>query len=561
MNHINKTAIAILVILLLLITGALRLVESNLQLINNVCILIIFTIHIAMLAIWNVSIRQRVVHSHIRSYIQGIGGLMLFWIFIRTIKHGIFGYIDPAARFLWYCFYISIILIPLLSFLAALCIGKPENWRPERKYNLFFILAALLILGVLTNDYHQLAFSFEPNFVDWGSSYSYQILYFLVAFWVTGFSLATIGLFFKNSYIPHTRKRVWIPLGVIGLGIIYSILYAIDNSKTSFGFIEMTAMLCVLGAALWESSIQTGLIPSNSKHGAFFDTSPLAAQIIDSQGHIHYCSQLAEPVSPELWAALKKAPSLQTSPYTEYNAFPIPGGHVIWQKDISKLAQIIGELRDTGSQLQDGVELLKDEIKAKSRRIHIDEQNRLYDLTLQQTMPQLEKIKSHLHTALQGDEGEKRRLLQEINILAAYIKRCSNLVLIAEGSESLPIDELTRCFRESFENLEVNGVCCTLSLQITDEINPQYALLFYKLFETVIEAVLSNLTALYLTLVNRGHYLVLSIQIESNTESNQLPNEAWQQEKITSLGGHLICEKESPYTYYIALHLPIGGAN
>ena len=68
-------------------------------------------------------------HSHIRGYLLATAGLMLLWIFIRTLKHGPFDFIDAAARWLWYAYYIPMILIPLLSFFAALCLGKPENWR------------------------------------------------------------------------------------------------------------------------------------------------------------------------------------------------------------------------------------------------------------------------------------------------------------------------------------------------------------------------------------------------------------------------------------------------
>ena len=549
-----------LVVLLLTLTGALRLVEDASPLIRACCSLLVFIIYIGMLAAWALSVRRRMMHSHIRGYLLATAGLMLLWIFLRTIKHRPFDSIDFAARWLWYGYYIPMILIPLLSFFAALCLGKPENWRPRRKYALLFIPAAALILGVLTNDHHQLAFSFAPGYVNVNSPYTHRILYYLVAFWMAGFFLLTLWLLFKKSHIPHTKKRVWMPLAVMGIAVVYTILYDIDNSETGVGFIEMTAMLCALLVGLWESCIQTGLLPSNTKYGAFFDASPLAAQIVDENGSAHYSSRLSEPVSPALFARLKEAGSLQPDPDTALHASPIRGGYVVWQEDVSQFSRLIEQLRDTGTQLQDGVELLKDELDTRSRRLHIEEQNRLYDLTLRQTMPQLEKIKRNLEAAPHEREQEKLRLLREINILGTYIKRRGNLVLMAEGCEAVTAEELARCFYESFGSLEACGVRCVLSMQTVGAMDPAHAVLFYDLFEAALEASLFSLRNLLVTLSDKNDALKLSVQIESDAGFSAFPCARWRKEQVAALGGRVFCEAEAPGVFHIALRLQKEGA-
>ena len=238
MGKLNRKAIGMtaLVVFLLLVTGVLRLVNSENYLIYIACGPLIFTIYICMLSIWSMSIWRRMMHSHIRGYLLGIAGLMLFWIFVRTLKYFPFNNIEPVNRLLWYYFYISMILIPLLSFFAALCLGKPENWRPRRRYNLLFIPAAALILGILTNDLHQLAFSFPSGIERGNSHYIHHILYYLTVLWIAGFFLAVVWLLFKRSYIPHTKKWVWMPLAVMGIALVYTVLDAIDSSKTGIWF-------------------------------------------------------------------------------------------------------------------------------------------------------------------------------------------------------------------------------------------------------------------------------------------------------------------------------------
>ena len=100
MDKMNKNVIGMtaLVIFLLLLTGALRLVNSENYLITIACGSLVFTIYIGMLAVWIMSIQRRMMHSHIRGYLLGTAGLMLFWIFVRTLKYSPFAHIEPVNR-------------------------------------------------------------------------------------------------------------------------------------------------------------------------------------------------------------------------------------------------------------------------------------------------------------------------------------------------------------------------------------------------------------------------------------------------------------------------------
>ncbi len=557
-NHaVKMTALAVA---LLLFTGFLRLVHSDGPLIDTVRAFLIFTIYIGMLASWGLSIRRRMMHSHIRSYLLGISGLMLFWVFVRTLKWYAFGYIDVTERFLWYCYYIPTIFIPLLSFFAALCLGKPESWRPRKGYHLLLIPAALLLLGILTNDMHQLAFAFMPDFENWSSVYTHRILYFLTAFWMVGFLAATVLLLFQKSHIPHTKKRVWLPLLVVMTGILYAILYSIDQSSYGAGFIEATAMYCALTAAIWESCIQTGLLPVNTQYAAFFDASHIAAQITDDQGKVYYSSRWAKPVPSELFQRLKQEGSLQSDADNVLHTAPIRGGHVVWHEDVSGLSRLIDELRIVGKELQEGVKFLQKEMEVKAKRHRIDEQNRLYELTVRQTMSHLERIKVCLAEAEGADDAQKRRYLREINMLGTYIKRRSNLILMAEGKEAVNLSDLIRCFEESFESLGQEDARCSLTATASGEINHVSAILLYDFFQEAMEAGFSSLQHLLVSLEEQEGNLVLLIEIECAESLSGFPDTHWRKEEIASLGGQISRHKSGEGRHHCALRLPKGGA-
>lgn len=553
------------VIILLLFTGALRLISREYQLLHCVSIIMVFIIYIGMLAAWNMSIWRRMIHSQIRSYLLYLVGLMTFWIVIRTLKHSLFSYFEPISRLLWYLFYIPFVLIPLFSLFVSLHIGKAEGWRPRRSYYLLFIPAALLILGVVTNDLHFLAFRFQPGMVDWGSQYTYNILYFLVAFWMAGLFLATIIVLFKKSYIPHTKKWLWMPFALMAWTVVYAVLYSIDNSKTGFGFIEATAMYCAVAVGIWESCIQVGLIPSNSKYKAIFDSSPLGAQIVDIEGRVYYCSELAEPISPDLFEKLIKEGYIQLDNETELHSSPIRGGYVIWRENISQLSLLIEELSNTRAEIMEDVELLKGELETKSRLIQVEEQNRLYDLTIQQIMPHLEKIKRLIAAAPEEDEAIQERLLWKISVIGAYIKRRSNLILMVEAQEAITIGEIKRCFTETIESLEAGGINCILYIDIYEDMNFQHALLLYDLFEEIIERVLSYITNVRISISDLLMELEISLEDSSYVNMNPIDKAAdyfklqGYEDMVKGLGGHI------QYNYdndgiKVQLHLQKGGA-
>ena len=349
------------------------------------------------------------------------------------------------------------------------------------------------------------------------------------------------------------------PLAVIEIGLIYTVLYAIDSSETGFGFIEVTAMLCTLTAGIWESCIQSGLLLSNSRHEGFFDDSSLGAQIVDENGTVYYASKLSKPIAPHIFAELKEAGSLKLDSNTQLHASSIQGGYIIWREDISRISLLIGELENTKTELMDDVELVKNELSVRQRRLRVDEQNRLYDLIVREILPQVEKIKQCLALAPQVDEPKKYKLLWNINALGAYIKRRVNLILMAVGQENVTVGDLARCLKESFETLESGGVATALSIDTTCDITPKRAVLLYDFFEAVVESALSRLHSLSVIVSDRGKVFIMSIEIKSAVEQVSLLDENWKKEEIASSGGHILCKAMDEGIFSIEMHLPKGG--
>ena len=119
--------------------------------------------------------------------------------------------------------------------------------------------------------------------------------------------------------------------------------------------------------------------------------------------------------------------------------------------------------------------------------------------------------------AMEEDEKERKKILGKIVVIGAYIKRRSNLILIAEQSAKFPIRELELCFRETIRNLEWNHVEAAFVTSL-DEIRSEDAMQIYDFLEAVIEESLEDLSAFTLNLKRREEEILMSLSVECKTD-------------------------------------------
>lgn len=79
--------------------------------------------------------------------------MTVVWLFLRAVKYRFF-VDDDVTRYLWYLYYVPQVLAPLFSLYAALQIGRREDEPFLRRWYWLFVPVALLIGGILTNDWH-----------------------------------------------------------------------------------------------------------------------------------------------------------------------------------------------------------------------------------------------------------------------------------------------------------------------------------------------------------------------------------------------------------------------
>ncbi len=105
-------------------------------------------------------------------------------------------------------------------------------------------------------------------------------------------------------------------------------------------------------------------------------------------------------------------------------------------------------------------------------------------------------------------------------VLAAYIKRRVNLVMLAEKQESIDINELSLSIKESLSFLSLTGAECIYDCAFQGKINGKQAGIFYDFFESCIANYYGLPSAVIVRFSKCGDYLVL--RIESDTGTNEI---------------------------------------
>jgi hypothetical protein len=476
-------------------------------------------LYIGLFAAWGVSVRRRVVQTQVRRYLTAIAALMVFWIAVRTAKY--FLARDPdSARYLWHLYYLPMLFIPLLAVFAAFSLGRPEDFRLRRWTGLLYLPTTALLALVLTNDLHQLVFVFPAGAPGRSESqYGYGAGYWLVLGWMALCGMTALVVMLMKCRVPRSKTVLWLPIVPMLLAVLYTVAMVCRVRAVHFLMGDVTVSLCLFFLAFFECCIQCGLIQSNTHYAKLFRASTIHAQIVDRSYAVSYASDMPQAIPVERMREAERAPVLLTETSRLFSA-AIPDGHVLWTQDISEEERLLRELQETNRELEGENALLLAENELKEKKIRVDAQNRLYDRITGEIEPQLNRL-TELMEAARAGAGDTPRILAQIGVLGAYLKRRSNLIILSEDTAEMPAEELAYCLRESADNLEAAGAACSCSADCTGRMDTNTALQLYDLFEAVIEAALSSLCSalIRLTVNGKGASLRLMLSCACQAET------------------------------------------
>ena len=516
----NKTAVMMFVVAaMLLIAYSCRIIGNNGYYKTEVGLLRSF-IFISLFAAWGASLYNRIIQTRIRCYMSIIALLMIFWFIIRTLKYYfISAELYPGiVRHLWYMYYLAMLFIPLLAVYVAMSIGETEDSHLPMKAALLYIPTLFLFLLVITNDLHEFVFIFPENAaVRTDNDYSYGVGYYIVNAWMLFCALTMLYVMSKKRRIAESKKLIFIPCIPIIALLLYLIFYSSGAPWLRFILGDVTAVICLMYAATLELCIQFGFIQANTNYMELFCASTAGAQITDKDYHVILSSMAAKNIDTETLAKTKNE-SVMLKGGVRLSGAPIKKGHVVWTEDISPLLKVLEELQEAKENLEDSNKILEEEHALKKREAHIMEQDRLYNIIQHDTAHQICLMDTMIKQAETADGDEKRKLLQKMLVIGAYLKRRSNLVFLADKSSMLDANELVLTIGESMDNLEVLGISCGFRTELTEPVLAYQIIAMYDFFENVMERTLDRICSITVYAGKRDGSLFLNINTDSTAD-------------------------------------------
>ena len=452
----------------------------------------------AAVLVWALSVQRRVTDRRLRRMLLWTAAFMLLYNILQYVSYSLSRDVLVFRRYLWYAYYIPMIVIPLCCFFTALSVYRPEEEPLPRVCVFLTVLAVLMALGFLTNDLHFSAFRFPSGVMDDKGEQRHSWLYILYCIWFGLLMAATLVIVSRKgsrgvgralqalTAAPVLAMALLLLLGVLGIRPrVNGIDLWKDGQIFTFG---------VLG--FLESCIGIGLIPANRDYERLFSLAELPAVILDEQEQPVYRTANARYPFPE-------------NADTRVQAHAIPGGSIRWTTDVGPLRMMNESLTEAIQQIEARNAYLAEENRTRQERAELETRSRLYDRVSHIVRPQLDSIEARARAA-EGFEAQ----LPRIAVLCAYVKRRSNMELMAAGL--LPLEELAAAIRESLENIRLGGADTALQAVGHGEYPAGMITAAYEHFEDILEASMDSLTGLLVTIRAEGDRLTLRMLMQAD---------------------------------------------
>lgn len=413
----------------------------------NKFITLLFAILFTM---WTIRLYYKLYDNKTRRYILFIGILIVFWMLIRIIR-GVTMDIN-IERICWYLYYLPLIFIPTLFYVCSKSLLSKMN---KKKKIFIYLISSILLILVLTNDFHELVFKFN-NGIYFHNDYNHYIGYYLIFIWIFYlFGGGMIKLAINRLKIKKDLKA-FLPLIILLLGLIYTYLYILDISyirETNMSIVN--SVLICLGIEL---AFYLDLIPNNRKYIKTFENSNLDMAIISLNGNTKYTTCAFKVVPNFIFDDIKNNKVKQTyqKKHTVYDIKKNKDSYVILKKDLTNILKLKEEMVKQQKELLKQQESMKLEEKTKRELYEI----KIRKDTINRVEKKLEEKRLEAKNILMKDDI-KREDLEKVKRIIIYSKKKSMLIISEMNNEIYNEESIKVLLNElilSMPSLNIEGL-------------------------------------------------------------------------------------------------------
>ncbi len=511
-----------LFVVFLLLAGVMNLLaRSKLAVLEALCTGCNYLIYVGLLLEWLLSVRARLLPSRTKNWMVGAAMLLLLYQLLRVFIYR-FATEPAAIRYLIYLYFAPMTLIPTLFLMTCLRIHRGRRggrWDET----LLLIPPALLSLLALTNDLHFLVYQPKIDLasfaVDTGT-YTHGPVFFALYAWMILSLAAGLWLLFRETRRQARRALPYLA-AVVGLWFVLLALFIwlFDGTKLPRMYnnpdINMFGMLGVL-----EVCIRYHLIPHNTGYAEIFAALRTPALVTD-EALQPVCRSDCELAAGEEQLRAALASPVWLTPDLKFSGRAVRGGCAFWTEDEHEVHQAQGRLADANELIESENSLIQAETEQREKDAWLQSRHRIYHEIAEILYPCQQRIERMLGE-MQPDTPAFRGQLARVSVLNAYVKRKSNLLLLAAERDSLTTHTLFLALRESADYLTLAGLQTNVWPPEEERTLPAAtAIALYDAFEAVAEQLMDETSALMVSCRDGG--LVLAAETPHAPDLSGLP--------------------------------------
>lgn len=471
---------------------------------------IVLALYTFVIFIWMHNMMNRVLRSSIVTRFRIIGLLLICYLTVRTVKYEILIENEDAVRLIRNLYFVFPLVLILLVFLTSLHVGKSERENINKYWNLLWIPTCVTSVLILTNNYHELVFSVDPNVrgID-----MYGPVFYFVIIYIGLLSLLTLVFTMMPSFKNRRLASVILPILILLIWGLYTFLYMIgwepfEYFKIIFKSAEFNILMVVL---FIESLVFMRLLPSNRGYESVLQLSSLNIGIVDSNGKMIFRPKMFRDIDYSLVEDSLSNP-IFINENTLLESASIKGGKSFWFVDFTDFNNLKRKLLGMSEDMLNENELLKAKSTLEKDMVKVEEQREIREHIQMKLRPQFDQL-NYILLNLPEDEEMFEIKLKHACFLDVYIKRYSNLFLITKNKKTLNLAELKLAFCESLDYLKLSNVNTSINWSLDGWFDAKYCLSLYEIFQYAMEFYMPGIDSLHVSLYRKDNIPTLKIKI------------------------------------------------
>ncbi len=480
-----------------------------------------YLIYTGLLLFWLQSVRARLLPSRTKTWVTGAALMMLLYQLLRVFKYR-FAVDAAVMRYEVYLYFVPMAMIPTLFLMTCLRIRRGSRARrPEE--TVLLVPAVVLSLLAVTNDLHGGVYAPRVPLgefaVDTGT-YAYGPVFYAVYGWmILSFAAGLALLLFATAKRPG--KALLHLLAVAGLWFGLILYFKLFRDGVRGPRMYNSPEIHTFGMlGVFEVCIRFRLIPHNANYESFFGALGTPALVTDRDFRPVFRSGAALSADPDRLRAALAAPVYLT-PDRKLSGREIRGGYAFWTEDETGVHRAQDRLAEANELIESENSLIRAETEQREKDAWLQSRHRIYHEIAEIMYPVQQRIEKLL-ARMEPDTPDFPDQLAFVSVLNAYVKRKTNLLLLAAEQETLTTHDLFLALKESAVDLTLAGLRTDAGRPEEEENLPADRIIaLYDAFEAAAEQLIGAARSLMVSL--KGGAVVLAADTARVPDTDGLP--------------------------------------